>query len=67
MAMLRLGKLASVILLDSAESFLQTSQAIVSIHHARFFRKPDEEWYSTKLNKHKKLQISIPHENDTYP
>ena len=32
--------------LDSAESILRTFQATLSIHHPRFFRKPDHAWYT---------------------
>ena len=40
---------AETLIVDSAESFLRTSQAIISIQNARFFRKPDDEWYMNEI------------------
>ena len=34
-----LDRIPKRLAIDSAESFLRTSQAILSIHHARFLRK----------------------------
>ena len=31
--------------LDSAESSLRIFQEILSIRHAKYFRKPDDDWY----------------------
>ena len=40
-----MGRITIGSILDSAEPFLRTSQAVLDVHHAKSFRKPDDEWY----------------------